>query len=338
MSLTFFLSSFLQKGATTGGTVRKQVAVVAIFFTLLAAHCHQAFAQVPPLGVTPIEVQHTVARPGSRLTDQFIVTNGGDVPMFVSGYTSDWTVAKTGNIAFQEPGTNPQSCAAWIQLVPPSFSIPPKGQVTVRYTISTPPTLTAEHHALVFFECRPLPAKGNNNMNLLIAARIGCKIFVAPAQPLALQGKLSGISLLPAPDNKLAINFENTGSGHLRANGTIEARDANGQVVAKGELLPPNVQMTAGTNVDLTPKWDRDLAAGTYTMRAVVDYGAKTLAGGEVKVEIPDMPLPVPVPAEGPKAPAVPAAPPAETPVAEAQPAIEPAIGAPTSPAVTPPQ
>lgn len=309
----------------------KKAATIISLFTSIATICLPASAQVsvPPLGVSPIEVQQTAVRPGSRLTDQFIVTNGGDVPMFVSGYTSDWTVAKSGTIQFQEPGTNPQSCAPWIQLVPPSFSIPPKGQVAVRYTITTPTDLTAEHHALVFFESRPVPGKDSNNMNIMVAARIGCKVFVVPSQPLLPQGKLTGVSLLPAPDNKLAITFENTGLGHLRASGTVEARDATGQVVAKGELMPHNVQMLPGTSVDLIPKWDRALAAGPYSMKVIVDYGGKTLAGGEAKVEMPDVPAPTP---EAGKADATPPKPATESPSVEPQPATKPKADQPTPP------
>ncbi|HEY0074046.1 MAG TPA: hypothetical protein VGB77_08100 [Abditibacteriaceae bacterium] len=245
--------------------------------------------------VGPMEVQLKVPRPGARITSEFELYNTGTKELHISAYVSDWTKTKTGEVEIGDPGTQPNSCATWITLNPVEFNLAPKQTVKVRFTIATPADLADERHALVFFQSRPVPVKGNYNMQLAISTRFGCKVFVVPAKPLAPQGKLAGMTMSPA--SKLQVTFENTGAVNVRLNGTVEARGADGQLAAKGILLPVQTQVLPGGVQPLSPQWDRPLTPGVYQLRAVIDYGGKQLLGGEIKATVA---LPIAKPAETP--------------------------------------
>lgn len=234
--------------------------------------------------VGPMEVQLKAPRPGARITSEFELYNTGDQEVHITGSTADWNKTKTGDVEIADAGTQPNSCATWITLNPAEFNLAPKQTVKVRFSIATPPDLAAERHALVFFQSRPVPVKGDHNIQLSISTRFGCKVFVVPAQPLASQGKLAAMEMSPA--SKLQVTFENTGPVNVRLNGTVEARDADGKVVAKGVLQPANTQILPGGTEILSPRWDKPLSPGVYKLRTVVDYGGKRLLGGEIEATV----------------------------------------------------
>jgi hypothetical protein len=256
-----------------------------------------AHAQLPPLGVGPLEIDARVPRLGARLSGAFNVSNGGTQPMHVSAYLSDWTLDADGDLKLDKPGTSPLSCAPWIELNPKSFVLPGNATVLVRYTINTPTDLSKQHNAIVFFESRPVPLTGQANRKITISARMGAKVLVSPPQPLTAQAELSGITPGTAIGEEPVIDFANTSLRAVRVKGRVEALDASGAVVGKAELTPANVQVLAESQVKLRPQWETRPAPGSYTLRAVVDYGAKALLGVEAKID-----LTAPAPPEAPPA------------------------------------
>jgi P pilus assembly chaperone PapD len=237
-------------------------------------------------GAMPMESQIKVLRPGGRATNDIEIYNGGDVALQITARVSDWTLTQNGDIQFLEAGSLPRSCASWIQMNPTQFSIAPKKAVRVRYTLNTPLDLAQEHWAMIFFKSRPIPVKGENNIEVMVAGQVGVKIFVAPAakdkKDLPRKGHIKSIEMLPAPASKLQVTFENTGATHLRLSGTVEARNAAGEVVGQGILQPKRAQILSGSTRNVWVEFEKPLPAGTYTFKVVADYGAAQLAGGSI--------------------------------------------------------
>lgn len=244
----------------------------------LAASAQASFS------IMPMEVQHKVSADENRISDEIEIHNGGNAPVHISGAIVDWKLTDDGDYQYSEATDNPQSCASWIELSPKEFNVAPKKSVRVRYTITAPQTLTNERHAMIFFLSRPLPAKNSQGVGLMVATRMGCKVFVSPAQPLTKSAQISDISLQNTPQPRLKVSVKNTASTTFRSTGTIEVRNESGSVVAQGQLSSAQVLPDAQRNLwfDLaTP-----LPVGSYTIKTTVDYGVKQLLGGELKTKV----------------------------------------------------
>ena len=150
------------------------------------------------VSVMPMEAKLTMPADGGRLADDIEIFNSGSTPTHVTASVMDWTMTEAGDPQFSEPGTQPRSCAAWIQLNPMSFSVPPGKSVRVRYSIA-PRAIAEEHWAMVFFQTRPVPVKASG-LGINISTRVGCKIFITPAKPLLHQGKITDMDLQRIPE------------------------------------------------------------------------------------------------------------------------------------------
>jgi P pilus assembly chaperone PapD len=275
------------------------------------------------ISIMPMESQIKVSRPGARLTNDIEVYNSGDAPIHVSTSVMDWTMTLSGQKQFQEAGTQPLSCAKWIQVNPVEFSLLPGKSMRVRYSATTPADITQEHWAMIFFTARAVPKAGDNRFALNVQTRMGCKVLLTPALKAPLQGKITGMALqtLPAPASqppavgatpvavspvsleapgaaantsplisKVKVTFVNPNPVSVRLNGTVEARSADGVLIAKGEIMPAKALMLVGATRELWAQFDKPLPPGDYQIKAAIDYGGKELVSGSLKatVRLPD--------------------------------------------------
>ena len=243
-----------------------------------APSAHASFA------IMPMEKQLQMPQDDNRITDEIEVFNGGDAPLHISSSVVDWKLTPDGDYQYAPAGTEKSSCAEWIQLNPPEFNVAPKKSVRVRYSIAPTETLTDERRAMIFFESRPVPVKGQKVMGLLVATRMGCKIFVWPHAPLAKSAAFSDIELQNGPRPRVRVSVQNGGAATFRAGGTLQVVDEAGTVVAQGALTSAQVVPDAQRNLwfDLP----NALRAGNYVVKAVIDYGVKSLIGGQLKTKV----------------------------------------------------
>ncbi|PQV62909.1 P pilus assembly protein, chaperone PapD [Abditibacterium utsteinense] len=262
--------------------------LLTLAFTLCAgafgiSAAHASFA------IMPMETQLKMPQDGNSITDEIEVFNGGDTPLHISSSVVDWKLTPDGDYQYAEAGTEKSSCAKWIQLSPPEFNVAPKKSVRVRYSITPTETLTDERRAMIFFASRPIPVKGENRMGLSVATRMGCKVFVSPAQPLTKNGVLSDMELQNAPRQRVRVSVKNPGAATFRAGGTVQISDEAGTIVAQGVLNSAQVVPQAERN--LWFNLSAPLPAGNYIIKAVVDYGAKQNIGGELKTKVTTAPM-----------------------------------------------
>lgn len=239
------------------------------------------------VSVMPMEVQHPILVPGSRIADEIELLNRSESTVHVTASVMDWTLTEQGDAKFSEAGTGQRSCAPWIQLNPVNFAIAPRQSVRVRYSITPPREITEEHWAMIFFKTRPMPVKGSR-IGLNISTRIGCKVFLAPRQSTPTRGKIADMELVaPAQEAaKVKVLFENTGATNLRVQGKVEVRDDAGQLQVEAGLTPGNGQILSGMQREFWAPLGKTLPPGTYTVKAILDFGAKDLTAGELKATV----------------------------------------------------
>lgn len=260
----------------------------AIVVWLMALSGAWPLAAHASFGIMPMEVALQAPRAGSRVTSDLEAYNGGTETLHITASVMDWTLNRAGQYQFSPAGTLPDSCAQWIQFNPIEFNLPPKKSVRVRYSIATPPDFASEHRAMMFFQSRPIPTKGTNNLQMMVSTRVACKVFISPAQLLPRAGKIADMEMLSSNGAAVRVAFENTGAATFRVKGQVEARGADGELVATGVLGPPKAQVLPGAQRDLWAQWDKPLSPGAYRIKAIVDYGGKSLVGGELKVNVAD--------------------------------------------------
>lgn len=282
--------------------------VLSLLLAPAVAHCS--------ISIMPMESQLKVSRAGARLTNDIEVYNTGSAPMHVTTSIADWSMTLTGQKQFHEAGTQPLSCAKWIQMNPGEFSLQPGKSMRVRYSVAPPADMVQEHHAMLFFTSRAVPKEGDNRFALSVQTRMGCKVLVTPALKAPLQGKITSMALqtlalpealpvaegarpasLDSPLSKVKITFANPNPVSVRLNGTVEARSENGQLVARGEITPAKALVLVGGTRELWAQFDKPLPPGTYQIKAALDYGGKDLVGGTLKATVK---LPDAVPEEAP--------------------------------------
>lgn len=260
--------------------------LAGVFLSLFASAAHASF------GIAPMETA-VQAPVGGQTTNSISVTNDDDTPLHITASVMDWTLTPQGDYRYSDPGTLPHSCANWIQLNPSSFVVAPKQTVSVRYSVTTPTDFSEESRAMIFFKSHPLPVKtSDGSMSLNISMRVGCKVFVSPtsATPATKIGKITDMDVTSPAEGKIKVSFANTGTATFRVKGTAQARDAQGNLVATGHLMPENAQVLPQLSRDLWTQWDKPLSPGIYTFDTVLDYGAKDAAGGQLKAQITPAP------------------------------------------------
>ena len=114
--------------------IRYAVVLISVAVCLLGAA--QAKAQMS-LMVSPIRVEHQV-KPGTEETNVIQVVNTSSEPTRISVHLEDWTMDRKGNVTLSIAGSDPGSCADWLQLNPTDFRLDPGQTRQVRYSMTVP--------------------------------------------------------------------------------------------------------------------------------------------------------------------------------------------------------
>lgn len=245
-------------------------------------------------GVMPMETEVRAARAGARVSGDIEVFNAGEVPLFISGTITDQEITRDGDVKFSDPGTSRFSCSQWVKLNPVEFAIQPHKSVRVRYSITTPVNLTEARSTMVIFSSRPMAGVVRRNMSLPVVYRIASRIWLLPTVEIEPRATISKIAV--GERNTVLVSVENPTLRHVVGNGTAQALDRAGRLVASGTVK--NVKMMPLGGRDMPIAWDKPLDPGKYIVRTVIDYGGKQLAGSQASIEVAALPAPVPPPAD----------------------------------------
>ncbi len=218
------------------------------------------------------------ARPGDELNFTLQVFNPSPDPVLVRVSVGDWTYQPDGQPLFLEPGSVPRSAAGWITFSPTSFRLEGKGRAEVRYTIRVPENAEPGSHwaALFLLAENPNPPPGEKLAALRI--RVAHTIYVNLPE-ITKRGEILGITVTPPeePDRPvvIAVQYANTGNAVQAVTGSIEVRNARGEVVGRVEV--DRTVVLPGTIRILLARFFGPVPAGDYVVLAVLNYGDETV-------------------------------------------------------------
>lgn len=213
-----------------------------------AGHCH--------ISIMPMDIQLQASSAATRLSDDIEVMNTTSESLHVSSSVMDWTLTLSGHKQYFEAGTQPNSCAKWIQMNPVEFVLAPKQSIRVRYSISQPANLDAEHlgaehWAMIFFTARKTPRAGQG-IGLNVNTRIGCRVLLAPAQKTPPQCKILDMNLPveAATADAVANAVANAVAAPVR---TTSTGAVNGSLISASKGDEATLQTMAQATAQATP-------------------------------------------------------------------------------------
>ena len=252
-----------------------------VYFTVPMA---KLFASGLAFSVSPMISDLTIA-PGTTQTGLIALSDGapaGSKPIDVKVSVKDWTLDQNGQAIYSDPGTEPDSCAGWMQISPTEVSLPGGPPVLVRYTIKVPADAQGCYHCIAFFTTAPVPSTVNG-AKANICAMIGNTIYVQVG-PVVHRAKIASLSMTA---NNVTLGVENTGSSYIRLGGEIKISDPTGKLV-QDVPIPADAVLPGTAGTRLVPiKLASQLPDGAYTITALLDYGGDALLGARVNATLP---------------------------------------------------
>lgn len=250
--------------------------------------CSALAASGVDLDVSRVELS---AQPGATLTGGVKAINPGsadEAPLTVKAYFSDFVLPQSGPAKFMSPGGSANSIANWIRYTPDTFSLAPKLDQQVKYTIQVPQNAKPGLYWGVLFFHTDDPKKQKLNtekgVSLDYQVDVGQIIYVQVGSP-TLEGKISGLAAdFQNGQLNVSATVKNTGSSLIRAVGRAQVRDKGGKVlltlpVAEGVALP-------GYSRNFEAQGGGSLPPGQYQVLVALNYARGKFFTGETQLVV----------------------------------------------------
>lgn len=268
-------------------TARPGALLIATVLTgalLAGAAPRAAMAQ---LAVDRVEL---TLRPGGTLEERvglITVRNDGAKAVQATVQLEDWDRAEDGTNRWFAIGTIPQSCGHALRVFPLALSLEPGASGSVRVTLDSTASARECWAAVVVETVQPQTVAGRSVAYVL---RTAVKLYALPAG-LTTDGVVADMRVgakAPAPgvrdsSKHLDVMFENTGTRHVMAKGTVELRRPDNSVAAKVEL--PDMYALPGAKSRASVALPK-LPPGRYVVLALLDYGGDDIAAAQIEYEV----------------------------------------------------
>jgi P pilus assembly chaperone PapD len=253
------------------------LAFCMIFWTMPAA------AQLKML-ISPIRVEYQVPAGGSE-TNVIQVRNEGTTPARLKVYVEDWTMDRKGTITYSRPGTNPNSCAAWVQVNPTDFRLAP-GTREVRYTLTIPPgAKPGSYWSAILFEAMPVQEVKPVGKKMGVHPRIGVVVYETLGSP-AIKVNFQDFKMATKTKEPVFIlTLANDGAAYSRLKKSfITVKNSQGIEAARLEV--PDIPLLPGTTREVEIKLNKALPKGEYLAQAVLDVGRRDFLGRKLNFAV----------------------------------------------------
>jgi len=230
--------------------------------------------------VEPARIELTI-RAGRQKGKMVTIDNSkSDEPVHLKIYVQDIMYMPDGSYDFPDAGSTSWSCADWIKIIPEEIDIPARKKQRVRVSVSVPKETQGGYYSMVFFESSPTYIEG-----LGINFRIGALTDVTVHKTALRKAELANMDF-GKPDN-IEIEIFNQGNVLLRPKGRIKILGAKGKRRIKQlKFNPQRLSILPNTLRKFSQKLDVPLDAGSYRIKAEIDYGTKYLLVGELPIKI----------------------------------------------------
>jgi P pilus assembly chaperone PapD len=211
------------------------------------------------------------------------VTNESERPAQVLVDVQDWRRDAGGVNEFLPLASHPRSCGPKLQVFPLGLRLNPGETQPLRVTFDGEAERSCWN--VVFLQANEPPAAGGRaGSQITYVVRTGVKVYVEPAG-VAPEGEIQGVRALSdsAGARRVEVSFRNGGEAHLKPRGVLEVRRADDSVAGRVPLEefaiePEGIRRLA---VPLPA-----LAPGQYVLLALLDYGGRDIAAGQLELVV----------------------------------------------------
>ena len=232
------------------------------------------------LGIAPLTFEIT-ANPGDIVENYLKVYNPSpDTSVQIEMVIEDIApTGEAGHVIVEPAETETYSLARWIETEPKEFSLAPREEKFVKFTINVPENAEPGGHYGTVIAGAKLVA-GPRATGAAILPRVGSLVLLTV--PGVMREELI-VKEFIAPNYSefgpipFTIRFENTGTVHVKPTGYITVTNWLGQKVANIEFPSHNVLPRAVRKFEtsLPQKW---LFAGRYTATLTGNYGLSNVS------------------------------------------------------------
>lgn len=260
--------------------------IITIVVFLFSA---KAFAQ--DFEVAPVVILSN-AEPGESETRKLILTNHANTKATFSLQLSDFTKDREGKKIFAPAGSTDYSAAGRITVNPNMIDIMPNEQGEVMVTITVPIDDYRSSWAAIFVqpvsEQTSMSADKQVTASIAVTGRIVVEVYQSPKSNTDYQARIFEFKEIKESGSErrhFQASLENNGSkvvkGHIYLIATnLETLEETKYNPVKTTLLPEENRI-----IDLY--LNNDLAAGKYSLAAILDYGSETsLEGVQMTIEV----------------------------------------------------
>lgn len=241
------------------------------------------------VGMSPPRVEFQ-ANAGDQLSQTIILDNPSAASALeVTATLNDAVIQVDGSTLYLPPGSHQGSLADWLAVSSLNFSLEPGETREVVYTVEVPPgTPEGTYWSILFFESQaPGAGEATAGIGIQTRVRVGHVIYVNVGQ-VTRSGEIEGFRYQPAdvePTSSIRVMFRNTGNALLRAEGRVELRNLDGELIHSLEV--PSTPAFPGYASEIKALLPAELETGEYLVLAVLDYGQASVVTGEGWLEVP---------------------------------------------------
>jgi len=252
---------------------RNILLVVLVFGGIITGQV--VLAQGANIGISPITFELS-GDPGDVIINQLKVYNASeDSSIGIEMQIEDIAPrGEIGHVVVEPAETETYSLARWVTVESKEFTLEPKAQKFVTFTISIPENAEpGGHYGTILAATRSVA--GPEGTGAIIVQRIGALILMSVSGEMKEELAVAGFSAPRYSDYgpiPFTIRFENSGTVHLKPRGFVTVTDWLGRKVADVEFPQKIVLPNAVRRLEasLEDKW---LWAGKYTATLHGNYG-----------------------------------------------------------------
>ncbi|HEX8597622.1 MAG TPA: DUF916 domain-containing protein [Chloroflexia bacterium] len=229
----------------------------------------------------------------ASVTGSVLLKNPGNNDITIELAAVDAITAQTGGSAFETADHKTKAAGTWLKFAASSVTLTAGTQKVVDFSVVVPASAKPGQYLAGISAYAPsIPAtavvnQGGSEMgaNVTVQTRyvIGVQVDVGGAWIPSL--KIVSVALVQQPSGPfIGVRMKNDGDTLFKSSGTFVLSDAGGkrileQPIQVGTFIP-------GTEITYPVKWSGELAAGTYKVEVVLDYGASKQATYTSELEI----------------------------------------------------
>lgn len=263
---------------------RRVIILAAAVFLILLLSSAALDAQPLHFGISPGEIELLPA-PGGTATGTLIVMNRSPRRVRFSVKVEDMYIRPSGELHLVAGGQLEWSVAKFSRVMPAEFDLDAGTHMPVRVTVTLPPDARGGRYGAIVVSPTPvLQTSGPSGTISIIVPKLAARLLVPVRGTEVVRGAIVNMLAAPRPGGKgaeIKVAFRNSGNVHLRVSGEVAILDERGQQL--GKLVIPESLVLPASLREFKLSWEaKGLGPGTYTVRAVLDYGADVLVAGEV--------------------------------------------------------